>query len=72
MNTSSKEAIYMKKTLRILHIIAISMISYFLFYYVTSKFLAIHFQGVYAVMAPIFLLTFIGQTLIFMEVVIYY
>lgn len=41
------------------------MISYFLFYYVTSKFLAIHFQGVYAVMALIFLLTFIGQTLIF-------
>lgn len=41
------------------------MLSYFLFYYVTSKFLAIHFQGVYAVMTPIFLLTFIGQTLIF-------
>ncbi|WP_314837564.1 VanZ family protein [Solobacterium moorei] len=53
------------KKLRILHIIVISMISYFLFYCVTSKFLAIHFQGVYAVMAPIFLLTFIGQTLIF-------
>lgn len=41
------------------------MLSYFLFYYVTSNFLVIHFQGVYAVMAPIFLLTFIGQTLIF-------
>lgn len=41
------------------------MISCFLFYYVTSKFLAIYFQGVYTVMAPIFLLTFIGQTLIF-------
>lgn len=41
------------------------MISYFLFYYVTSKFLAIHFQGLFTIQAPLYLLILFGQTLIF-------
>ena len=55
----------MRKSSRILHIILTCIISFLVFYYVTSEFLDFHFQGLYAIQAPLYLLILFGQTLIF-------
>ena len=55
----------MRKLSRILHIILTCIISFLVFYYVTSNFLDSHFQGLYAIQAPLYLLILFGQTLIF-------
>ena len=55
----------MRKSSRILHIILTCIISFLVFYYVTSNFLDSHFQGLYAIQAPLYLLILFGQTLIF-------
>ena len=46
----------MRKSSRILHIILTCIISFLVFYYVTSNFLDSHFQGLYAIQAPLYLL----------------
>ena len=55
----------MRKSSRILHIILTCIISFLIFYYGTSEFLDFHFQGLYAIQAPLYLLILFGQTLIF-------
>lgn len=55
----------MRKLSRILHIILTCIISFLVFYYVTSNFLDSHFQGLYAIQGPLYLLILFSQTLIF-------
>lgn len=58
-------SINMRRILRVLHVILACIISFLIFYYGTSKFLDFHFQGLYAIQAPLYLLILFGQTLIF-------
>lgn len=55
----------MRKSSRILHIILTCIISFLVFYYVTSNFLNSHFQGLYVIEPLLYLLILFGQTLIF-------
>lgn len=55
----------MRKSSRILHIILTCIISFLVFYYVTSNFLDSHFQGLYVIEPLLYLLILFGQTLIF-------
>ena len=55
----------MRRILRVLHVILACIISFLIFYYGTSEFLDFHFQGLYAIQAPLYLLILFGQTLIF-------
>ena len=55
----------MRKSSRILHIILTCIISFLVFYYVTSDFLDSHFQGLYVIEPLLYLLILFGQTLIF-------
>lgn len=55
----------MRKSSRILHIILTCIISFLVFYYVTSNFLYSHFQGLYVIEPLLYLLILFGQTLIF-------
>lgn len=55
----------MRKSFQMLHIILICIISFLILYYGTSKFIDFHFQGLYAIQAPLYLLILFGQTLIF-------
>lgn len=55
----------MRKSSRILHIILTCIISFLVFYYVTSIFLDSHFQGLYVIEPLLYLLILFGQTLIF-------
>lgn len=55
----------MRKSSRILHIILTCIISFLVFYYVTSNFLDFHFQGLYVIEPLLYLLILFGQTLIF-------
>ena len=55
----------MRKLSRILHIILTCIISFLVFYYVTSNFLDSHFQGLYVIEPLLYLLILFGQTLIF-------
>ena len=57
--------INMRKSSRILHIILTCIISFLVFYYVTSNFLDSHFQGLYVIEPLLYLLILFGQTLIF-------
>ena len=57
--------INMRKSSRILHIILTCIISFLIFYYVTSDFLDSHFQGLYVIEPLLYLLILFGQTLIF-------
>ena len=59
------KAINMRKSSRILHIILTCIISFLVFYYVTSNFLDSHFQGLYVIEPLLYLLILFGQTLIF-------
>ena len=54
----------MRKSSRILHIILTCIISFLVFYYVTSNFLDSHFQGLYVIEPLLYLLILFGQTLI--------
>ena len=58
-------SINMRRLLRVLHVILACIISFLIFYYGTSEFLDFHFQGLYAIQAPLYLLILFGQTLIF-------
>ena len=58
-------SINMRRILRVLHVILACIISFLIFYYGTSEFLDFHFQGLYAIQAPLYLLILFGQTLIF-------
>ena len=55
----------MRKSSRILHIILTCIITFLVFYYVTSNFLDSHFQGLYVIEPLLYLLILFGQTLIF-------
>ena len=55
----------MRKSSQILHIILTCIISFLVFYYVTSNFLDSHFQGLYVIEPLLYLLILFGQTLIF-------
>lgn len=55
----------MRKSSRILHIVLTCIISFLVFYYVTSNFLDSHFQGLYVIEPLLYLLILFGQTLIF-------
>lgn len=55
----------MRKSSWILHIILTCIISFLVFYYVTSNFLDSHFQGLYVIEPLLYLLILFGQTLIF-------
>ena len=59
------KSINMRKSSRILHIILTCIISFLVFYYVTSNFLDSHFQGLYVIEPLLYLLILFGQTLIF-------
>ena len=59
------KGINMRKSFQMLHIILICIISFLILYYGTSKFIDFHFQGLYAIQAPLYLLILFGQTLIF-------
>ena len=59
------KGINMRKSSRILHIILTCIISFLVFYYVTSNFLDSHFQGLYVIEPLLYLLILFGQTLIF-------
>ena len=55
----------MRRLLRVLHVILTCIISFLIFYYVTSNFLDSHFQGLYVIEPLLYLLILFGQTLIF-------
>lgn len=55
----------MRRILRVLHVILACIISFLVFYYVTSNFLDSHFQGLYVTEPLLYLLILFGQTLIF-------
>ena len=55
----------MRRLLRVLHVILTCIISFLVFYYVTSNFLDSHFQGLYVIEPLLYLLILFGQTLIF-------
>ena len=55
----------MRRLLRVLHVILTCIISFLIFYYGTSEFLNSHFQGLFTIQAPLYLLILFGQTLIF-------
>ena len=55
----------MRRLLRFLHVILTCIISFLIFYYGTSEFLNSHFQGLFTIQAPLYLLILFGQTLIF-------
>ena len=55
----------MRRLLRVLHVILTCIISFLIFYYVTSNFLDFHFQGLYVIEPLLYLLILFGQTLIF-------
>ena len=55
----------MRRLLRVLHVILTCIISFLIFYYVTSNFLGSHFQGLYVIEPLLCLLILFGQTLIF-------
>lgn len=55
----------MRKSSQILHIILTCIISFLVFYYVTSNFLDSHFQGLYVIEPLLYLLILFGQALIF-------
>ena len=57
--------INMRRLLRVLHVILTCIISFLVFYYVTSNFLDSHFQGLYVIEPLLYLLILFGQTLIF-------
>ena len=59
------KGINMRKSSQILHIILTCIISFLVFYYVTSNFLDSHFQGLYVIEPLLYLLILFGQTLIF-------
>jgi len=59
------KSINMRKSSRILHIVLTCIISFLVFYYVTSNFLDSHFQGLYVIEPLLYLLILFGQTLIF-------
>ena len=58
-------SINMRRILRVLHVILTCIISFLIFYYVTSNFLDSHFQGLYVIEPLLYLLILFGQTLIF-------
>lgn len=58
-------SINMRRLLRFLHVILTCIISFLIFYYGTSEFLNSHFQGLFTIQAPLYLLILFGQTLIF-------
>ena len=58
-------SINMRRILRVLHVILACIISFLVFYYVTSNFLDSHFQGLYVIEPLLYLLILFGQTLIF-------
>lgn len=58
-------SINMRRLLRVLHVILTCIISFLIFYYVTSNFLDSHFQGLYVIEPLLYLLILFGQTLIF-------
>jgi len=58
-------SINMRRILRVLHVILACIISFLVFYYVTSNFLDSHFQGLYVTEPLLYLLILFGQTLIF-------
>ena len=55
----------MRRLLRVLHVILTCIISFLVFYYVTSNFSDSHFQGLYVIEPLLYLLILFGQTLIF-------
>ena len=57
--------INMRRLLRVLHVILTCIISFLVFYYVTSNFSDSHFQGLYVIEPLLYLLILFGQTLIF-------
>ena len=54
----------MKKIFKISQIIAIIIISYFIFYNITSEFLNLFFQGLYELGQYIYIFIYVGQTII--------
>ena len=65
-------SINMRRILRVLHVILACIISFLIFYYGTSEFLDFHFQGLYAIRAPLYLLIFLVKLSYFIAVAIYY
>jgi len=55
-------SINMRRLLRVLHVILTCIISFLIFYYVTSNFLDFHFQGLYVIEPLLYLLILFGQT----------
>lgn len=58
-------SINIRRLFRVLHVILTCIISFLIFYYGTSEFLNSHFQGLFTIQAPLYLLILFGQTLIF-------